>query len=364
MPMAVPIARSHDLSAGVSRHLYLPIPMPGPVAPTIHPAIEIPLNQAWPPGVGLGSVKETSTVLHNGSAILQAGHDCGKLIPQATIPLNNALMPAQLAVSSRKIVLKCFSVRMDGKQTGCACPWVPMLTCGDPLSMPLTLTPTNVCVGVQVGASAADVVGALVTIAGTMAIDRIFWNPSGVNLTPGREIMKSLLTMGVGLAGSAVQHRMDPRYPIHVELSVKGPSDLTFKASVSCSSSDKKNNPSQLTVGVEKRLAAHKGSGSNAKAGITETFTWDASGDETKEGLKVEAGGSAAIPAGSAAAGVSYEHRHGLPEGERDKLSAKGEVKGPVYSGTAQGAYTPGAAPAPAPAPSAAALTAIWGPPL
>lgn len=354
MPMAVPIARSVDICAGISTHLYVPVPPPPVPVPTVNPALEVPIIQAWPPGVGLGSVKKTSTVLHDGLAIIQAGHDCGKLIPQVTYPPLNSLFPKQLIDSKRKVVLNCFSVRMDKQQTGCACPWIPMLTCGQPVSMPLTLTLSNICVNVSVGASGADFVAAFINVAGTMVIDYIFYGKKG----PAVDFWKALLGAELGLRASLVQHLIDPRYPIKTEVSIEGPLGITFKAGVSCGSSDTANNPSQVTVGFEKKLAEHKPSGSSVKAGVKETYTWDADGDKKKEGHKVEAGLSTASPAGSTSAGVSYENRPGLPEGERQKLTAKGEAKGPGYSVTTQGNYNPDAAP------GQTALTAIWGPPL
>ncbi|AUX42699.1 uncharacterized protein SOCE26_041320 [Sorangium cellulosum] len=283
MSVPVPVCRSADVSVGYSTHLYHPIPPP-PTPPVPTYAIEIVLSQSWPPGVGLGSVKKTSSVLCGGLALMLAGHDCGKLIPQITIPLNNALLPTFLPTSKRKVIVTCFSVRMNGFPAACMS-LRPPLSCGQPMSMPLSLTVTNFYLNVLVGVSAADVVGALIATAGTMVIDYLFFRPPGVDLTPGEEWMKAALGTAVGLGASAAQHLIDPRYPVKGEFGFKA-LGAEWKVGISCLSTDTKNNPSQVSVGAELTLAEHKGTGSSLKLSESRSYTWDAGGDTTKEGDK------------------------------------------------------------------------------
>ena len=285
MPVPVPVTVSTDFSFGGSLHFYVPLPVPAP--PTVMPAVEIPIPQAWPPGLSLGSVKKTSSVLANGWSIIQTTHDCGKVIPQITIPPNNALLPLHMAGSSRETIVKCFSVRVDKLQTACTTAWLPMLSCGQPVSVPLTFTPTNIMRGIFVGASAADIVGAIVSTLARMAIERLFVVAPGWKMPFGMELKKSILGGLAGGLGSVVQHLMDPRYPIAAEIKIKA-AGLEFGLGVSCASSDTKNNPSQVTASVTKKWNPDPGAVAGGKAGASVTVTWDAGGDTTKEGVAAE----------------------------------------------------------------------------
>ncbi|WP_437682410.1 hypothetical protein [Sorangium sp. So ce131] len=344
MSMPVPVCRSADVSVGYSTHLYHPIPPP-PTPPVPTYAIEIVVPQSWPPGVGLGSVKKTSSVLCGGLALMLAGHDCGKLIPQITIPINNALLPTFLPTSKRKVIVTCFSVRMNGFPAACMSlrPPLPSLSCGQPMSMPLSLTVTNLYLNVFVGVSGADLVGALIATAGTMVIDYLFFKPPGVNLTPGEEWMKAALGTAVGLGASVAQHLIDPRYPVKGEFGFKA-LGAEWKVGISCLSTDTKNNPSQVSVGAEFTLAEHKGTGSSLKLSESRSYTWDAGGDATKEGDKHTIGVALATPVVGSQASVTEEHHPGAPPAQQDKYSGSGSVTTAVNSGSAQVDYTPGAA--------------------
>jgi len=335
MAVPVPVTVSTDFSFGGSLHFYVPIPVPAP--PTMMPAVEIPIPQAWPVGVALGSVKKTSSVLVNGRAAIQAGHDCGKIIPQITIPPNNALLPLHLVGSSREIIVKCFSVRMDKLQTACTTIWLPMLSCGNPVSVPLTFTPTNVMRGVFVGASAADFVGAIIQTLARMAIERLFSVGPGWKLPFVREFQKSVLGALAGGLASGVQHLMDPRYPIAVDIKIKA-AGLEFGLGVSCGSSDTKNNPSQVTASVTKKWNPGKGEVAGGKASASATYTWDAGGDKAKEGVQTEIGVQGGVGAIGGKASASAEYHPDAPEGQRSKASVGVGVN--TAAGSASGTAT------------------------
>jgi len=307
MGVPVPITRSADFSAGYSTHLYQPIPPAGTPAPTY--AIEIPLSQAWPVGVALGSVKKTSTVVSNGLTIMLGGHDCGKFIPQITVPVNNALLPTLPMSSRRSVVMSSFSVRMNGSQVACTSLWppLPMLACGQPMPIPLTFTLSNVLHSVFVGLSVADFVGGVIKTAGTMAVEYVFFDPAGAKLSSADEMRKELLMASVSLAASDVQHLIDPRYPLATSVTVKGPEGLNYKVSVSCGSSDTTNNPSQISLGVEKTLTEHKPTGSQTKGSYTVTHTWDAGDNKAKEGTKAQLALKSSTPVGSASESATVD---------------------------------------------------------
>lgn len=344
MSVPVPVTVSLDFSFGGSLHYFVPIPVPAP--PTVMPAVEIPIPQAWPIGVAMGSVKKTSTVLVNGKAAIQTGHDCGKLIPQITIPINNAMLPLHLVGSSRETIFKCFSVRMDKAQTACTTLWLPMLSCGNPVSVPLTFTPTNVMRGVFVGASAADFVGAIIQTLARMALEKLFAVGPGWKMPFVKDFQKSVLGALAGGLASGVQHLMDPRYPIAADFKIKA-AGLEFGVGVSCGSSDAKNNPSQVSASVAKKWNPGKGEVSGGKIGASATYTWDAGGDKTKEGWAAEIGAQGGVGAIGGKAGVSAEYHPDAPEGQRSKASVSAGVNTAAASasGTGTVAIEPHAAP-------------------
>lgn len=342
MGAPVPVTLTNDFSAGYSTHLFLAIPPVPP--PTINSAIEIPIPHGWPPGDSAGKVQKTTTVFAKGKPILLDQHDCGPVIPQITIPPANSLFPVQLFKSKRAITVTCFSVRMNGKTTACTGLWppIPLLTCGDPMSLPLTFTFTNVGTNVHVGVSVADVVGGLILTAASMAIDYLFFRLPDVKLTPLEEFAKALLGAAASLVASLVQHAIDPRYPIRVDFKMKAPGGVEIKVNFSAGSTDTANNPSKVAISVEKKWES-KDKSRSATVGASGEYTWNAGGDKAKEGFKGQVGAGASGPGVSGKASAGGEYHPDAPEQQRSKLTGKVEGNSPVASGSGQVDYNPNA---------------------
>jgi hypothetical protein len=133
MPMG-PVNVIWDVTLGGNTHQCL-VSVPG--APVIAPSVEMVALQMWTAGYFCGQNKFTTTVLHNSFPIVIEGHDIGMLIPDVTIPPANLLYPVIWPFSSRKVMVTCSTVKMNGKKTGMACiPFIPMITCGQPMGLP------------------------------------------------------------------------------------------------------------------------------------------------------------------------------------------------------------------------------------
>ena len=164
-------------------HSYLgptPPALPPPIAVNIGLATEIPVPMFWPPGMGMGQNKLTTTVVHKGLSIVQAGHDCGTLIIHVQIlpgPLNTLTL-LHIPFSSRKINFSTSTVLAQGKPIACATmiswPPAPMTVCMDPVSPPLSSAPTSHLNTVVVGMTAGDFFLGWGTIAANMALEFIF----------------------------------------------------------------------------------------------------------------------------------------------------------------------------------------------
>ncbi|MDO9015911.1 MAG: hypothetical protein Q7V43_03305 [Myxococcales bacterium] len=170
-----------DLSAGVLLHnVLLPPAIPVPV-PSV--SLELPVNQDWLPGELNNQHKRTTTVRHSGRSIVLEGHDCGALIMDVT-PLfpANAYYLLMWPFSSRKILFSASTVQADTAPIGCAAAWLPMMTCGDPLSGPTALALTSMRNTVEVGMTGADVAIGLAYAAASVALDLIFNKISGAGI--------------------------------------------------------------------------------------------------------------------------------------------------------------------------------------
>ncbi|WP_437295848.1 hypothetical protein [Sorangium sp. So ce426] len=342
MVIPVPVTRSNDLSAGSSSHLFLAIPPAPP--PTFVPALEIPIPHGWPPGESAGRVQKTTTVFANGRNVMLDQHDCGPLVAQITIPPANSFIPMQLLQSKRAVIVTCFSVRMNGKTTACTSHWppLPLLTCGQPMSMPATFTFTNVCTNVHVGMSGTDLIGGIVRTAATMAIERYYVRTPGVSLTAQEESEKSLAGAAASLLASVVQHALDPRYPMRVDATTKGPFGTEIKMSVSAGSADTRNDPQKFSISIEKKWEDPL-KRSAASIGASGEYTWDAGGDTTKEGYKGQVGVATAAPGLGGKATAGGEYHPDAPEGQRGKATFKKEAATPFGSESEQRDYNPGA---------------------
>lgn len=172
-------------------HSYLgptPPALPPPLAVNIGLATEIPVPMFWPPGMGMGQNKLTTTVVHKNLSIVQAGHDCGTLIIHVQIlpgPLNTLTL-LHIPFSSRKINFSTSSVLAQGKPIACATmiswPPAPMTVCMDPISPPLSSAPTSHLNTVVVVMTWGDIILGWGTIAANMLLEYIFRPKGGPNM--------------------------------------------------------------------------------------------------------------------------------------------------------------------------------------
>lgn len=330
--MKVHVNTLWDFSVGISVHGYWQIPpTPPPPGPELScpklPAIEIPIPHGWPVGVGMGTVKKTTTVLHKGAPVILDGHDCGLLIPQLTVNPANVWIPVMPFTSKRKTMFSAFTVRMDGTPTAVASPiFFPMMSCGSPVSVPLTLPFTNLGNTVKVGVTLADIVGGFLTIAFTIGLDLLFnkvaWFKK-IDVAEGaaaetikqaarknlqKALAKAALSTLTGFTTSAIQHAIDSRYPMKVKfaLSLDTKPPVTLNINGQFGSSDPTNNPSSLKVGVEVELGklerpmGPRGSdgkpiGDNVGIGSLKasgelSWTFDAGSKQGAEGVSVSRG--------------------------------------------------------------------------
>lgn len=179
--IAVKVNIGTDLSAGALLHnVLLPPTIPVPI-PSL--SLELPVNQDWLPGELNNQHKRTTTVLHSGRSIVLEGHDCGTLIMDVTpLFLANAYYLLMWPFSSRKILFSASTVQADTAPVGCAATWLPMMTCGDPLSGPTALALTSMKNTVEVGMTGADVAIGLAYAAASVALDLVFNKLGGASI--------------------------------------------------------------------------------------------------------------------------------------------------------------------------------------
>jgi hypothetical protein len=165
-PVHVNIAS--DPNEGWSVHMTLP-----PIPPAVLPSLEVPVEQRWWPGAGKHKI--TSTVLHRGLGIVQHGHDCGPFILDEAPPVLgrvNGYLPIMAFNSSRKVMFGASTVRAEGVAIGGAERGAyPMLTCGNPLSLPRTFPTKNKENTVIVGLTMTDILRGWEDIQATIAVD-------------------------------------------------------------------------------------------------------------------------------------------------------------------------------------------------
>jgi len=141
-------------------------------------SMEMIATQMWTYGYVMNQNKLTKKVLHKGMPIVQGGHDCGMMIPDITPPMPaNTWYAVMWPLSSRKITFAAATVEMDGQPTGCTfAPFIPMMTCGDPISAPTAMVPLPLQLrnDVIVGMTWMDLLKGLVSIGVSMAIDFVF----------------------------------------------------------------------------------------------------------------------------------------------------------------------------------------------
>ncbi len=190
-------------------HSYLgptPIALPPPIAVNIGLATEIPVPMFWPPGMGMGQNKLTTTVVHKGLSIVQAGHDCGTLIVHVQIlpgPLNTLTL-LHIPFSSRKINFSTSSVLAQGKPIACATmislPPAPMTVCMDPISPPIASAPTSHLNTVVVTMTWGDIALGWGTIAANMLLEYLFRSKG-----PNRSVVDAIWSkFGTAVLGKAL----------------------------------------------------------------------------------------------------------------------------------------------------------------
>ena len=110
--------------------------------------------------------------------MVQEGHDVGMLIPDVTIPFVNQWYAVMWPFSSRKVMFSASTVKMDGVPAGAASILgFPMMTCGDPMSLPSSFPITNCLNTVIVGLTFKDIMMGWLKISLSLVIDAIFYKP-------------------------------------------------------------------------------------------------------------------------------------------------------------------------------------------
>ncbi len=192
--ISCPIAIEYDLSMGVCVHHTLnPFQgFPPPGIPT--PSIEMLINMMWVPGTF--SHKFTKDIFHKGQRIVQEGHDCGALIPDITpMCIVNFYYLIAWPTSKRAVTFGASTVKIDQENAGCVFFYFPMMTCGQPFSLPSSVPLTNLLNNVLVGMTLDDLLAGLMQIAISMALDAIFNKLGGQGFSGmGKAPLKSLVS--------------------------------------------------------------------------------------------------------------------------------------------------------------------------
>jgi len=170
--MRVPINITNDITMGMAFHKAVPPPIPVP-----NISVELPANQKWTPGFLTNKNKLTTTVKHKAMSVVLKYHDCGPALLHLTLPVViNILYPLILLSSKRKISFVASTVKMNDKPVACAgiTSGLPMMTCGEPLSLPTAFPLTSSFNTATVGMTTMDIVAGVAQIICLMAIDGVF----------------------------------------------------------------------------------------------------------------------------------------------------------------------------------------------
>jgi len=171
-----------DFSFGFLTHgLLLPPPVPPPpkTPPTF--SIEMVATFMWTLGFAMNQNKFSNgakPVTHKGMWVALDGHDCGMMIPDVTIPPVNIWYPMMWPFSSRKPIMAASTVKMNGTAVACAqwigLPPIPMMTCGEPVSVPVCWSAISVTNTLQVGMTLTDLIVGIITTVASVVTDLIF----------------------------------------------------------------------------------------------------------------------------------------------------------------------------------------------
>lgn len=179
-----------------SIHSCAPVPpMILPPPEGLLPHVELPIPMLWPPGMCLGQNKITSTVTHRGRCVALDGHDCGYMIPHIPIPpvpVNLLLFLSIIPFSSRKVAFTASTVSFDAAAVACVKPYLPMMTCMNPVSLPTTFA-FNFTNTVSVGMTATDIALGLVGIMVSAITDLVCDRLAGGRWSSPRSVRNSVI---------------------------------------------------------------------------------------------------------------------------------------------------------------------------
>lgn len=170
-----------DFSFGFLMHgVLLPPPVVPPAVPTF--SVEMIATFMWTLGFAMNQNKFTNgakPVTHKGMWIALDGHDCGMMIPDITVPpAPNIWYPMMWPFSSRKPIMAASTVKMNGTAVACAqwigLPPIPMMSCGEPVSVPVCWSAISITNTVQVGMTFTDMLIGLITTVASVVTDLIF----------------------------------------------------------------------------------------------------------------------------------------------------------------------------------------------
>ena len=167
-----------DFSFGLLTHSLIPPPPAPPVKVPMTFSVEMIATFMWTLGFAMNQNKFSNgakPVTHKGMWIALDGHDCGMMIPDVTIPPVNLWYPMMWPFSSRKPSFAASTVKMNGTAVACAqwigLPPLPMMTCGEPVSVPVCWSALSVTNTVQVGMTFLDLIIGLITTVASIITD-------------------------------------------------------------------------------------------------------------------------------------------------------------------------------------------------
>ena len=139
-----------------------------------------------------GKNKLTSTVKHNRMSIVQKKHDIGPVMPHLTLPIiaHPWLIIKILPFSSCKFTFASSKVKADKRPVGCASIWplLPMMTCGEPISLPTAFPVTSLINTVSVKMTGWDILLGVTSIIISILVDYVGskggGKPGGKGLKP------------------------------------------------------------------------------------------------------------------------------------------------------------------------------------
>lgn len=170
------VCLSNDLTvgsiAGFNAHGFAA--PPAPPVPAV-PTFDYPTPSFWPPGSCLGQNKLTACITHRRAAIVQDGHDVGAMIPHLSMPAFNVLTPIHMLFAKRKTVFFEPRVRFE-KRFAAPCSAfamlpTPMMSCNDPIGLPIASSVTDFKNTVEFGMSPWSYARSYLVMTATVVTD-------------------------------------------------------------------------------------------------------------------------------------------------------------------------------------------------